>query len=157
MANILDGKLVASSVKEKVALEVEKLKSKNINVCLAVILVGDDPASQVYVRNKKRACEEVGIISKEFILSKDSTQETLLELVHNLNNDDSVHGILVQLPLPEGFYESEVIKAISPEKDVDAFSPSNVGKIMLNNYKFLPCTQAGIMEILKYYDIEIAG
>jgi methylenetetrahydrofolate dehydrogenase (NADP+)/methenyltetrahydrofolate cyclohydrolase len=157
MSNILDGKLVASKVKEKVAFEVEKLKHKNINVCLAVILVGDDPASHVYVRNKKRACEEVGIISKEYVLSKNSTQETLLELVHNLNNDDSVHGILVQFPLPEGFYESEVIKAISPDKDVDAFSSVNVGKIMLNNYKFLPCTPAGIMEILKYYSIDVAG
>jgi methylenetetrahydrofolate dehydrogenase (NADP+)/methenyltetrahydrofolate cyclohydrolase len=157
MANILDGKLVASSVKEKVAFEVEKLKHKNINVCLAVILVGDDQASQVYVRNKKRACEEVGIISKEYVLSKSSSQETLLDLIHSLNDDDSVHGILVQLPLPEGFYESEVIKTISPDKDVDAFSSVNVGKIMLNNYKFLPCTPAGIMEILKYYNIEIAG
>ena len=157
MAIILDGKLVATKVKENVDLEVEKLKSKNINVCLAVILVGYDPASQVYVKNKKRACEEVGIISKEYILSKDASQETLLELIHNLNNDDSVHGILVQLPLPDGFYESEIIKAISPEKDVDAFSPVNVGRIMLNNHKFLPCTPAGIMEILKYYNIEVAG
>lgn len=157
MTNILDGKLVASSIKEKVASEVEKLKHKNINVCLAVVLVGDDPASQVYVRNKKRACEEVGIISKEYVLSKSSSQETLLDLIHSLNDDDSVHGILVQLPIPEGFYESEVIKAIAPEKDVDAFSPINVGKIMLNNYKFLPCTPAGILEILKYYNIDIAG
>ena len=157
MAIILEGKPVALEVKESVKVEVEKLKRKNISVCLAVILVGDDPASQVYVRNKKKACDEVGIRSKEFILSKEASQETLLELIKNLNEDESVNGILVQLPLPEGFCEKEIINAIAPEKDVDAFSPVNVGKIMLNEYKLLPCTPAGVMEILKYYNIDVAG
>lgn len=157
MANILDGKLVASKVKERVANEVAKLKEKNISVCLAVIMVGDNAASQVYVKNKKKACEDVGILSKQFILAEDFGQEKLLELIDSLNSDPSVNGILCQLPLPAGYDEKKVINAISPEKDVDAFHPSNVGKIMLGEEGFLPCTPAGIMEILKFYNIDITG
>lgn len=157
MANILDGKLVASKVKEHVAAEVSKLKDKGINVSLAVIMVGDNAASQVYVKNKKKACEEVGILSKQFILDEDYGQKKLLELIDNLNNDPSVNGILCQLPLPHDYDEKAIIEAINPIKDVDAFHPINVGRIMTGDYSFLPCTPAGIMEILKYYDIDITS
>lgn len=157
MSNIIDGKLVAASVKAHAAEEVAKLRSKNINVCLAVIIVGEDPASRVYVNNKKKACEELGIISKEFMLSEDAGQEKLLALIDSLNRDASVNGILCQLPLPKGYDEKAIIEAINPIKDVDAFHPSNVGRIMIGDYTFLPCTPAGIMEMLAYYDIDVAG
>ena len=157
MSNIIDGKLVAAAVKERLAAEVTQLKNERIYPCLAVILVGEDPASQVYVRNKQKVCDEIGITSKQFNLPADCGQEKLLRLIYDLNVDDKINGILVQLPLPEGYDEKEVLEAISPYKDVDAFHPKNVGKIIIGEYDFLPCTPAGIMELLSYYNIEIAG
>lgn len=157
MSNIIDGKVVSQSVKERVAEEVKELNKNGISVCLAVILVGNDPASQIYVANKKKACEQLGIISKEYILPENTTQQELLNLVDSLNSDISVNGILCQLPLPKGLDEKAVIAAISPDKDVDAFHPVNVGKIMIGDYDFLPCTPAGVMEMLKYYNIDICG
>lgn len=157
MGNIIDGKLVAASVKAKVAEEVKKLNGMLISVSLAVILVGDDPASQVYVRNKRRACEDLGIISKEFILPADVGQEKLLALIDELNNDTSINGILCQLPLPKGYDEKAVIEAIRTDKDVDCFHPVNVGHIMRGDYTFLPCTPAGVMEMLDYYNIDVMG
>lgn len=157
MSNVIDGKLVAAEVKKQVAAEVTKLKEKGISVCLAVIMVGDNVASQVYVNNKKKACEEVGIRSKQFIVSEDFGQQKLLKLIDSLNNDTSVNGILVQLPLPFGYDEKAIINAIDPIKDVDAFHPINVGHIMTGDYTFLPCTPAGIMEMLKFYNIDITG
>ena len=157
MSNIIDGKLVSAAVKERVAKEVKELDQKGVSVCLAVILVGNDPASQIYVANKKKACEQLGIISKEFVLPEATTQQELLSLVNDLNNDSSVNGILCQLPLPKGLDEKAVIAAIDPQKDVDAFHPVNVGKIMIGDYDFLPCTPAGVMEMLAYYNIDVGG
>lgn len=157
MSNIIDGKVVSAAVKERVAKEVKELDQKGVSVCLAVILVGNDPASQIYVANKKKACEQLGIISKEFILPEATTQQELLSLVNDLNNDSSVNGILCQLPLPKGLDEKAVIAAIDPQKDVDAFHPVNVGKIMIGDYEFLPCTPAGVMEMLAYYNIDVGG
>ena len=157
MSKIIDGKVVSAYIKDNVAKEVASLKEKGVETCLAVILVGSDPASQIYVANKKKACEALGIISKEYVLPETTTEEELLALVEELNNDKSVNGILCQLPLPYGLNESVVINAISPEKDVDAFHPTNVGKIMIGDYDFAPCTPAGIMEMLKYYDISVEG
>ncbi len=157
MSNIIDGKAVSAAVKQAVAEEVKQLNAKGVTVGLAVILVGEDPASKIYVANKEKACEALGIISKKFVLPADTTQEKLLELIDKLNNDKSINGILCQLPLPKGLDEKAVINAISPEKDVDAFHPVNVGKIMIGDYDFVPCTPAGVMEMLSYYDIDVAG
>lgn len=157
MSRILDGKEVSASVKEKVAAEVASLKSEGISVGLAVILVGNNPASKIYVANKQKACEATGIKSFEYLLDENISEEELIGLIKTLNSEKSVNGILCQLPLPEHINEQAVIAAISPEKDVDAFHISNVGKIMLGNYCFCPCTPAGIIEILDYYNIEIEG
>lgn len=157
MSNIIDGKLVSAAVKDRVANEVKELNAKGVDVCLAVILVGADPASQIYVANKKKACEQLGIISKEYLLPETTTQEELLALVQELNQDATVNGILCQLPLPKGLDEKVVIEAIDPNKDVDAFHPINVGRIMIGDYDFLPCTPAGVMEMLAYYNIDITG
>ena len=157
MSNIIDGKLVSAAVKERVAHEVKILNQKGISVCLAVILVGSDPASQIYVANKKKACEQLGIISKEYLLPETTTQNELLALVTELNQDPSINGILCQLPLPKGLDEKVVIEAIDPNKDVDAFHPVNVGRIMIGDYDFLPCTPAGVMEMLNYYNIDVCG
>ncbi len=157
MYKIIDGKLVSQSVKDSVKAEVEVLKSQGVEVTLAVIIVGDDPASRVYVNNKKKACEYVGFRSLEYALPADTTQEQLMELVEELNNRDDVNGILCQLPLPKHLDEKAVIEAISYKKDVDAFHAVNVGKIMIGDYDFLPCTPAGVMEMLSYYDIEVEG
>ncbi len=154
---IIDGKAVAKAVKDKVKGEVSALNREGISVCLAVVLVGDDPASDVYVKNKSRDCEEVGIISKEYRLKADTTSEELLSLINSLNGDDNVDGILVQLPLPAHLDDKEIINAIDENKDVDAFHPSNVGKIMIGDYTFLPCTPAGVTEMLAHYNIEIEG
>ncbi|MCQ2455392.1 MAG: bifunctional methylenetetrahydrofolate dehydrogenase/methenyltetrahydrofolate cyclohydrolase FolD [Clostridia bacterium] len=154
---IIDGKSVSAAVKEETKQEVKELKSKGISVGLAVILVGEDPASKIYVANKKKACEDLGIISEEYLLPETATTKELLELIDVLNNEKSINGILCQLPLPNNIDEKTVINAISPEKDVDAFHPSNVGRIMIGDYDFVPCTPAGIMEMLKYYNIEISG
>lgn len=157
MSNIIDGKLVSAAVKDRVAAEVKELNKKGISVCLAVILVGEDPASKIYVANKKKTCEQLGIISKEYVLPADTTQDKLLTLIQELNEDKTVNGILCQLPLPKGLDEKAVIAAINYDKDVDAFHPVNVGKIMIGDYDFLPCTPAGVMEMLSYYDIDVNG
>lgn len=157
MAIIIDGKKVSAQVKEQVRIETEELVKKGIRPGLAVIIVGDDPASRVYVNNKKKACEKVGFLSKEFALPATTTQEELLSLVKELNEDKEINGILCQLPLPKGLDEKAVIEAISPLKDVDAFHASNVGKIMIGDYDFLPCTPAGVMEMLHSYNIPVEG
>ena len=157
MAKRIDGKEISSAMLDKVALEVAALKEKHIEPCLAVILVGDNPASQVYVRNKQRACERVGIRSVSHILPAETTQAALLDLIDTLNRDDAVHGILCQLPLPEHLDSEQVLLAIAPEKDVDAFHPVNVGKITIGNADLLPCTPAGVMQMLRYEGISPAG
>ena len=157
MATILDGKAVSAAVKQEVKTEVEALKQKGISVGLAVIIVGENPASRTYVNNKKKACAEAGIVSEEYALPESTTQAELLDLIDTLNKKDSIHGILCQLPLPKHLDEKAVIAAINPEKDVDAFHAVNVGHIMIGDYSFLPCTPAWIMEILKYYNIPVAG
>lgn len=157
MAVILDGKAVSAKVKEEVKEEVESLKKQGVSVGLAVIIVGNNPASRTYVNNKKKACEAAGIVSEEYALPEETTQEELLALVRELNQKDSINGILCQLPLPKQLDEEAVIAAISEKKDVDAFSAVNVGHIMIGDYSFLPCTPAGIMEILRHYNIEVAG
>lgn len=155
MATILDGKAVSAAVKQEVRAEVEALRENGLQVGLAVIIVGDNPASRTYVNNKKKACAEAGIHSEEYALPAETTMDELLALIDELNHKDSIHGILCQLPLPKGLDEKAVIAAIAPEKDVDAFSVGNVGHIMIGDYSFLPCTPAGIMEMLKYYNISI--
>lgn len=156
-ALLMDGKAVSQKVKAEVAEEIKELNAKGIEAKLAVVIVGDDPASRVYVNNKKKACETCGIISEEYALSVDTTEEELLKLIEELNERTDVNGILVQLPLPKGLNEKAVIEAIRADKDVDAFHASNVGKIMIGEYDFLPCTPAGVMEILKYYDCNPEG
>ena len=142
---------------EELVKKVEELKAEGKSVGLAVIIVGENPASRVYVNNKKKGCLEVGIDSFEYALPESTTEEELKELVKKLNNDDRVNGILCQLPLPKHINEDAVINTISPEKDVDAFHPQNVGHIMIGDYTFLPCTPAGIMEMLKFYNISVSG
>lgn len=155
MARIIDGKLVSQAVKDGVKEQVSLLNSKGVSVTLAVIIVGDDPASRIYVNNKKKACEATGIVSREYALPADTSLEELIALIEKLNNDSEVNGILCQLPLPEGLDEKAVIAAISPEKDVDAFNAVNTGHIMIGDYTFLPCTPAGITEMLDYYEIPV--
>lgn len=157
MARIIDGKEVSASVKEGVKTQVAALNKDGVKVGLAVIIVGDNPASRTYVNNKKKACEAVGIESYEYALSESTTMNELLSLINKLNNDKNVNGILCQLPLPDGLDEKKIIETISPEKDVDAFHAVNTGHIMIGDYHFLPCTPAGIMEMLKYYNIKVAG
>ena len=156
-AQILDGKAVSQRIKDELKQEVELLKKDGIKPALAVIIVGDDPASKIYVKNKKLACEYCGIESLEYALPAETTQDELLDLIKKLNNDNNVSGILCQLPLPEGLDEELVINSILPNKDVDAFHPSNVGKIMIGNFDFLPCTPAGVMELIKESGIEVSG
>lgn len=157
MSNIIDGKQVSAQVKERIAKEVEQLKKSGVEIGLAVVIVGDDPASKVYVRNKKKACEQCGIKSYEYALPAETTEKELLELVNTLNNDDKVDGILVQLPLPDHLNDKVIIDNIRPDKDVDAFHPVNVGKIMIGDYSFLPCTPAGVMELIDSTGVEVAG
>ncbi|MBQ0098530.1 MAG: bifunctional methylenetetrahydrofolate dehydrogenase/methenyltetrahydrofolate cyclohydrolase FolD [Oscillospiraceae bacterium] len=157
MYKILDGKAVSQSVKEQVKKQTEKLKEEGKEIALAVIIVGDDSASRVYVNNKKKACEFVGFNSLEYALPETTTEEELLSLIDELNGREDVNGILCQLPLPKHINEKAVISKISVKKDVDAFCEPNVGKIMIGDYDFLPCTPAGVMEILKYYNIEVEG
>ena len=157
MYKIISGKEVSEAVKLRVSDEVKELKSNGIEPCLAVILVGDDPASRVYVNNKKKACEFCGIRSLEYVLPAETKEEELIELVEKLNNDKSVNGILCQLPLPKHLDEKKVLNLIKPEKDVDAFHPENVGHIMIGDFNFLPCTPAGIMEMLRYENIDLDG
>ncbi len=158
MANLINGKEIAANVREKVRLEALELKNRTgIIPGLAVILVGDDPASKIYVNNKKKACAEAGFNSFEHLLPASASQDELIALIDSLNADPSVHGILCQLPLPGHIDERAVINAISPEKDVDAFHPVNVGKIMIGSYDFLPCTPAGIMELIHSTGISVSG
>ena len=158
MPNIIDGKAISATIRGEIAEKVKALKAqKGIVPGLAVIIVGEDPASKVYVRNKHRACEEVGFASFGYELPAETTEEELLALVEKLNRDDAVHGILVQLPLPKHLDEEKILLAIDPRKDVDAFHPYTVGKIMIGNYDFLPCTPAGVMELLRRSNIEISG
>lgn len=157
MCKIIDGKQISADVKAAIAEETKTMKEKGIEVGLAVVIVGNDPASKVYVRNKKLACEAVGFASYEYALPEETTEEELLELVDKLNNDPKINGILVQLPLPAHLNDKVIIDNIRPEKDVDAFHPVNVGKIMIGDYSFLPCTPAGVMELIKSTGIEVSG
>ena len=154
---IIDGKAVSKAVKEQVKQRCEELKAQGITPGLAVIIVGDDSASQVYVRNKERACEECGFYSVKYALPASTTQQELNSLVEKLNNDPKINGILCQLPLPEHLDDKEVINLIDPIKDVDAFHPVNVGAIMIGDYNFLPCTPAGVMELIHSTGVEISG
>lgn len=155
--NIIDGKAVSAAVKQQVKAECDELKKKGITPGLAVIIVGDDPASQVYVRNKERACEECGFYSVKYALSADTTQAELNTLVDKLNKDEKINGILCQLPLPSHLDDKEVINRIDPIKDVDAFHPVNVGAIMIGDYNFLPCTPAGVMELIHSTGVDVTG
>ena len=155
--NIIDGKAVSKAVRERVAAETEELKKKGVTPGLAVIIVGEDPASQVYVRNKEKACEEVGFYSEKFALPENTTQEELNALVQKLNERDDINGILCQLPLPKHLDDKEVINLINPIKDVDAFHPVNVGAIMIGDYNFLPCTPAGVMELIHSTGVDVCG
>ncbi len=157
MAKQINGKVVAAEVRAKVALEVGELVQKGVKPGLAVVIVGDDPASRTYVNNKKKACAEAGIYSEEYALPATTSQEELMTLVQKLNAKKDINGILVQSPLPNGLDEEAVVEAINSEKDVDAFHPSNVGRIMIGNFCFLPCTPAGVIELIHSENIEIAG
>lgn len=157
MAKILSGKIVSARVKDELKKEVEELSQRGKQTGLAVVLVGDDSASKVYVRNKEKACEEVGIYSEVHRLSANTSEEELLKLINELNENDKIDGILVQLPLPKHLDDKVIIDNIKPEKDVDAFHPSNVGKIMIGDYDFLPCTPAGIMELIHESGVEVDG
>lgn len=157
MTQIIDGKDLADKIKKQLSQEVKEIIDSGKNPCLAVVLVGEDPASQVYVNNKKRNCQEVGIESRVYLLAENTTQSELLQLIDQLNQDEQVDGILVQLPLPQSLDEQEVIARINPAKDVDGFHPINVGKLYTGLDTFLPCTPAGIMEMLKAIDYDLAG
>lgn len=157
MAKILSGKVVSARVKEELKKEVEEINGKGKRTGLAVVLVGEDPASKVYVRNKEKACEEIGIYSEMHKLPEETTEEELLSLIDKLNKDDNIDGILVQLPLPKHLDDKVIINNIRADKDVDAFHPVNVGKIMIGDYDFLPCTPAGIMELIYESGVEVDG
>lgn len=153
----IDGKEVSAAVREQITNEVSELKAKGITPGLAVIIVGNDPASRVYVNNKKKGCEQTGMNSFEYALPEATTTQELIDLIEKLNKDEKVHGILCQLPVPKQIDEEKVLNSISPEKDVDAFHPVNCGKVMTGDYRFAPCTPAGMVEMLKYYNIPIGG
>lgn len=158
MAKIINGKAIAETIKQEIAEETQKLKEeRGITPGLAVVIVGDDPASKIYVRNKGKACEQVGFYSKTVELPENTEQEALESLIDELNRDPKIHGILVQLPLPEHINSERILQKISPEKDVDAFHPQNVGKMIIGQPALLPCTPAGIIEILKREGIQIEG
>lgn len=157
MAKIIDGKELAKNIREGLKEEVKELKNADINPKLAVIMVGDDKASKVYVKNKSKACEDVGIEYEEYLLPEKTKMQELLELIDKLNNDETIHGILIQSPLPKGLDANEAFKAISPKKDVDGFNPVNVGKLSLNQDCFVSCTPYGIIKMLEAYNIPIEG
>ncbi|MFC7684757.1 bifunctional methylenetetrahydrofolate dehydrogenase/methenyltetrahydrofolate cyclohydrolase FolD [Ureibacillus sp. GCM10028918] len=156
-AMIINGKEIGQEIRKSVAEEVAKLKDQGVTPGLAVILVGDNPASQTYVRNKQKSCEAIGIYSELIKLPNEVSEDELLEQIRSLNNSESIHGILVQLPLPKHINEDKVIATISPEKDVDGFSPVSVGKMMLGQETYLPCTPYGVMKLLEYTQVDIAG
>ena len=158
MAEIIDGKAVSAHVRKQVADGVKELsESAGIVPGLAAVLVGDDPASEIYVRNKRKACEDAGMYSEEIRLPKETTEAELLALAHRLNADDRIHGILVQLPLPDHINETNILRAVSPLKDVDGFHPYNVGLLVEGHPRFISCTPHGIMKMLEYYNIEVKG
>ena len=157
MTQLIDGKLISTQIKDELKAEVATLKEKGIVPCLAVIQVGNDPASSVYVNNKKKACAYIGIESLAYELEENISQEELLTIIDELNHNDMVNGILVQLPLPKHIDEEAVIKAIAPEKDVDGFHPETVGNMCIGSKGFLPCTPAGVIQLLKRSNIEIEG
>lgn len=157
MTKIIDGKLISQQIKDEIKEKVSAYKEQGIEITLAVVKVGNDPASAVYVRNKERACEYVGINSRTLALPEETTEEELLSTVKELNEDDSINGILVQLPLPKHIDESKILLTIDSNKDVDGFHPVNVGKMVIGEDTFLPCTPAGIIEMIKRTGIEIAG
>ena len=158
MSELIDGKKVSEDTRAEIAKGVEELKeSSGITPGLAAVLVGDDPASEIYVRNKRQACEKVGIYSEEHKLSEETTEEDLLALVNKLNNDDKIHGILVQLPLPDHINETNILRNVTPLKDVDGFHPENVGRLVEGNPRFISCTPYGIIKMLEYYNIDIKG
>ena len=158
MAIIIDGKKTSADIKEELRIETEAfIKETGVTPGLAVVIVGSDPASQVYVRNKCRACETVGFYSEKYEMPEETAEDELISLIEKLNADDKIHGILVQLPLPRHIDVEKVLLTIKPSKDVDAFHPYNTGKIMQGKYDFLPCTPAGVMELLKRYNVEIKG
>ena len=156
-AQIIDGKKVSARIKEELKNQVANLKAEGKSVGLAVMIVGNNSASRVYVDNKKKACAEIGIYSEEYALPEETTQEEILEIIDMLNKKDDIDGILVQLPLPKHIDEKAVINAIDPKKDVDAFHPVNVGKIMIGDFDFVPCTPAGVMELIKESGIDVTG
>lgn len=157
MATRIDGKAVAAKIRAQVAQDVEALKARGICPGMAVVLVGDDPASKIYVNNKKKACAETGIYSEEHLLPAETTQEELLALIEKLNADEKIHGILVQSPLPKHLDEKLVVEHIDPRKDVDAFHAYNVGRIMIGDFMFLPCTPAGVIELIRSTGVTIEG
>ena len=157
MAQLIDGRAISNKIKSYVKIEVENLRKSGIGICLAVVLVGSDPASKVYVKNKRIACEKVGIISKEILLDEKISQNELISIINDLNRDSGINGILVQLPLPKQLNENKVINSIDPIKDVDAFCPINVGKIMIGKYDFLPCTPAGVLDLIDSTGVDICG
>ncbi len=157
MAILIDGKKISGEIKDELKAEVASYKEKGISLCLAVIQVGEDPASSVYVGNKKKACEYIGIESLSYHLKEDTSEEELLKLIEELNAKQEVNGILCQLPLPAHIDEKKILDAISPAKDVDCFHPENVGKLLIGEEGFLPCTPAGVIELIKRTGIEIKG
>lgn len=157
MAVIIDGKELAKKIRANLKIECDELKKKNIKSKLSVIMVGEDPASKVYVRNKSRACEDVGIEYEEYLLDVNTTQKELIELIKKLNNDKTINGILLQSPIPSNLDINEAFRTISPQKDVDGFNPVNVGKLVLNQDTFVSCTPYGIMKMLEEYDIDLTG
>ncbi len=157
MADLIDGKVISKQIKDELKEKVAALKKEGIEICLAVIQVGNDTASTVYVGNKKKACEYVGINSVSYELPEETTEEELISLIDRLNSDSAINGILVQLPLPKHIDEDTVIKRISPDKDVDGFHPESVGRLSIGQRGFVSCTPAGIIELLKRSDIEIEG
>ena len=157
MAQLIDGKQISKEIKDELKTEVQKLKSEGKNVCLAVVQVGDDPASTVYVNNKKKACAYIGIESRSYELPESTSEEELTALVEELNEDDGVNGILVQLPLPSHIDEDRIIRTLSPDKDMVGFLPVSVGRLWIGEKGFLSCTPAGIIQLLKRSNIEIAG
>ena len=157
MAIIIDGKELAKKIRANLKIECEELKNKQINPKLAVIMVGDDPASKLYVRNKSKVCEDVGIEYKEYLLSSNTKQKELIELIEKLNQDKTINGILLQSPIPANLDINEAFRTISPQKDVDGFNPINVGKLVLNQDTFVSCTPYGIMKMFEKYNIDLTG
>ncbi len=157
MSQLIDGKKISKQIKDELKEEMQRLSAEGKHACLAVVLVGNDPASSVYVNNKKKACAYIGIRSKAYELPEETTEEELVSLVEELNQDDEVNGILVQLPLPKHIDEDRIIRTISPDKDVDGFHPVSVGRLWIGEKGFLSCTPAGIIQLLKRSGIEIEG